>query len=123
MRIRLLLLLAGGLTAAELSTTEYLGYIKYLASPEMRGRATGSPELEKAAGFIRDQFRSTTLKPLVGDSYYQDFDVTTSAHLGRDNKLIYINGREKKQLRFQQDFTPLNLSSAGDISGQVVFAG
>src|SRR3984893_18644552 len=123
MRLRLLFVLAGCLAAAELSTTEYLGYIKYLAAPEMRGRATGSPELEKAAGFIRDQFRSTSLKPLSGDNYYQDFEVTTSARLGRDNKLIYLNGREKKQLRFQQDFTPLNLSSAGDISGQVVFAG
>jgi hypothetical protein len=58
MRFRLLFVLAGGLAAAELSTTEYLGYVKYLAAPEMRGRATGSPELEKAAGFIRDQFRS-----------------------------------------------------------------
>jgi hypothetical protein len=123
MRFRLLFVLAGGLAAAELSTTEYLGYVKYLASPEMRGRASGSPELEKAAAFIRDQFRSTSLKPLSGDNYYQDFEVTTSAKLGRDNKLIYLNGREKKQLRFQQDFTPLNLSSAGDISGQVVFAG
>src|SRR6202049_662591 len=123
MRIRLLFVLAGGLAAAELSTTEYLGYVKYLAAPEMRGRGTGSPELEKAAGFIRDQFRSTSLKPLFGDNYYQDFEVTTSARLGRDNRLIFLNGREKKQLRFQQDFTPLNLSSAGDISGQVVFAG
>src|SRR5580693_3660595 len=123
MRVPIVLALAGGLAAAELSTTEYLGYVKYLASPEMRGRASGSPELEKAAAFIRDQFRSTSLKPLSGDNYYQDFEVTTSAKLGRDNKLIYLNGREKKQLRFQQDFTPLNLSSAGDISGQVVFAG
>src|ERR1700680_2730389 len=123
MRFRLLFVLAGGWAAAELSTTEYLGYVKYLASPEMRGRASGSPELEKAAGFIRDQFRSTSLKPLSGDNYYQDFDITTSARLGRDNKLNYLNGREKKQLRFQQDFMPLNLSSAGDISGQVVFVG
>src|SRR6202051_1018940 len=123
MRIVLLAVLAGGLFAAELSPTEYIGYVKYLASEDMRGRETGSPELEKAAAYIRDQLRSMHLKPLSGDSYYQDFEVTTSAHLGRDNKLTYLNGREKKQLRFQQDFTPLNLSSAGDISGQVVFAG
>ena len=35
---------------ADARLTEYLDIIKYLASPEMRGRATGSPELEKAAG-------------------------------------------------------------------------
>src|SRR5215472_4919971 len=123
MRIAFALALAGGLFSAELSTTEYLGYVKYLASPEMRGRATGSPELEKAAAFIRDQFRSMNLQPLNGDSYYQDFEVTTSARLGPQNQLKYSDGHEKKTLKSQQDFVPLNLSSAGRISGEVVFAG
>ena len=123
MRLPLLLALAGGLLAAELSPTEYLGYVKYLASPEMRGRASGSPELEKAAAFIRDQFRSMNLKPLSGDSYYQDFEVTTSARLGTKNEVAYTNGRQKKRLAFQQDFVPLNLSSDGKVSATVVFAG
>ena len=123
MRAPLLLALAGGLFAAELSPTEYLGYVKYLASPEMRGRATGSPELEKAAAFIRDQFHSLNLKPLSGDSYYQDFEVTTSARLGPRNQLKYSNGREKQTFKSQQDFVPLNLSSTGDVTGDVVFAG
>src|ERR1039457_249511 len=123
MRIPLFLALAGGLFAAELSPTEYLGYVKYLASPEMRGRATGSPELEKAAAFIRDQFHSMNLKPLSGASYYQDFEVTTSARLGPRNQLKYSNGHEKQTLKSQQDFVPLNLSSDGKVSGEVVFAG
>jgi Zn-dependent M28 family amino/carboxypeptidase len=123
MRIPILVALAGGLFAAELSPTEYLGYVKYLASPEMRGRATGSPELEKAAAFIRDQFHSLNLKPMNGASYYQDFEVTTSARLGPRNQLKYSNGHEKQTLKSQQDFVPLNLSSAGSVSGDVVFAG
>src|SRR5581483_3469157 len=123
MRIAAALLLVSGLGAAELSTTEYLGYIKYLASENMRGRETGSPELEKAAAYIRDQFRSTNLKPLFGDSYYQDFEVTTSAKLGRDNQVTYTSAGQSNALRFEQDFAPLNLSSAGKISGDVVFAG
>jgi hypothetical protein len=123
MRVPLLLAFAGGLFAAELSPTEYIGYVKYLASPEMRGRATGSPELEKAAAFIRDQFRSLGLQPLSGDSYYQDFEVTTSARLGPRNQLKYSNGSEKLKLKSQQDFIPLNLSSPGKVAGDVVFAG
>jgi hypothetical protein len=123
MRVPILVALAGGLFAAELSPTEYLGFVKYLASPEMRGRATGSPELEKAAAFIRDQFHSLNLKPMNGASYYQDFEVTTSARLGPRNQLKYSNGREKQTLKNQQDFVPLNLSSAGNVSGDVVFAG
>jgi Peptidase family M28/PDZ domain/PA domain len=123
MRAPLILILAGGLFAAEFSPTEYLGYVKFLSSPEMRGRASGSVELEKAASFIRDRFRSMNLKPLAGDSYFQDFEVTASARLGAHNKLSYSSGRHKTALKVQQDFVPLNLSSAGRISGEVVFAG
>ena len=89
----------------------------------MRGRATGSPELEKAGAFIRDQFKSFSLQPVSGDSYYQDFDVTTSAKLGAQNKLSFWSGHDRRPLRFDQDFVPLNLSSAGTTSGELVFAG
>jgi len=123
MRAPLILVLAGGLFAAEFSPSEYLGYVNSLASENMRGRATGSPELEKAATFIRDRFRSMNLKPLAGNSYYQDFEVTASARLGTQNKLSYSSGRQKTALKVQRDFVPLNLSSAGRISGEVVFAG
>ena len=36
---------------------QYLNDIKFLASPEMKGRATGSPELEKAANWIAGRFK------------------------------------------------------------------
>ena len=58
-------LLLAALSAAPPATTtltpdidpqRFLNHIKYLASPEMRGRATGSPELEKAADYIAAQF-------------------------------------------------------------------
>src|SRR5436190_9671925 len=59
--------IAGGLLGAELSPTEYLDYVKYLASDQLKGRATGSPELEKAATYIAKQFKTWHLKPLHGD--------------------------------------------------------
>src|SRR6202167_5619664 len=112
-----------GLFAANIGSDDYLGIIKYLASPEMRGRATGSPELEKAAAYIRDQFRGMNLKPLSGASYYQDFDVTTSARLRQRNGLTFTTGDKPEALRVQDDFIPLNLSGTGDVSGSLVFAG
>src|SRR5271166_5241823 len=118
-----LMFVAGSFGATEPSSDEYLGYVKYLASPEMRGRATGSPELEKAAGFIRDKFKSFKLEPISGKSYYQDFDVTTSAKLGTQNEIDVANGSKKETLRFNQDFMPFNVSSAGKVSAGVVFAG
>src|ERR1700738_4897523 len=114
MRLRFALLIAlvtaltAGLFAASMSSDEYLGIVKFLASQDLRGRATGSPELEKAAAYIRDQFRGMRLKPLSGDSYYQDFDVTTSARLGDKNGLTYSTGGPPESLHFEQDFVPLN---------------
>src|SRR5665213_370631 len=101
MRFRFVLPIAltAGLFAASISSNEYLGIIKFLASPEMRGRATGSPELDKAAAYIRDQFRGMKLKPISGDSYFQDFDVTTSARLGKKNQLTDRIGGAPESLR------------------------
>ncbi|HVW87643.1 MAG TPA: hypothetical protein VHB50_23310, partial [Bryobacteraceae bacterium] len=52
----------------------YLDHIKFLASPEMRGRASGSPELEKAAQYIAGQFHSDGLQsPPGARNYLQPF--------------------------------------------------
>jgi len=44
------------LWAADIDPQQYLAHVKYLASPELKGRATGSPELEKAADYIPGSF-------------------------------------------------------------------
>ena len=74
-------------TVPAFSADRYLTHIKYLASPELKGRGTGSPELEKAAQYIEAQFRSFGLKPVPGHGYEQDFQVTTNARMGPANAL------------------------------------
>ncbi len=115
------------LRAADLSPDEYLSYVKYLSSDPLKGRATGSPELDKAADYIASKFHDSGLQPLHGSSYYQDFVVTTSARLGSHNSLVIPGVRGgthlKKALRLQKDYIPLNLSARGRVSGKVVFAG
>ncbi|RYZ28287.1 MAG: M28 family peptidase, partial [Chitinophagaceae bacterium] len=45
----------------------------FLASDEMRGRRAGSPEIDKAAAFIADEFKKAGLQPVKGTSYLQEF--------------------------------------------------
>jgi hypothetical protein len=112
---------AGG---AAFDPDRYLQHIKVLASPEMKGRATGSPELEKAAAYIAGQFRAEGLQlPPGTNSYLQMFQVTTSATLGRANRLEFSAGGDTRTLEVKKEFVPFNFSASGKASGSVVFAG
>lgn len=107
---------------AAINPDEYLQHIKVLASEKMRGRGTGSKELDVAAEYIAREFRTTGLQPVNG-SYFQKFPVTTQARLGGGNRLTLEMGDKKETLESGTDFIPLNFSAAGDVSGEVVFAG
>ncbi len=101
----------------------YLAHIKYLASPKLKGRGTGSPELETAAHYIAGKFRSYGLKPVTGLTFYQGFQVTTNAHLGPRNELDAKLPSGERTFKAPGDFVPFNFSSTGTAEGEVVFAG
>jgi hypothetical protein len=107
----------------DFSAERYLATIKYLASPEMKGRESGSPELEKAAQYIANQFKADGLKPVDGKSFLQAFEITTSAKLGRSNRFGYTAGQETKTLETGKQFVPFNFSARGTASAGVVFVG
>jgi hypothetical protein len=122
--------LAGLLSVSALFAAEpvydgvrYLDHIKFLASPEMRGRETGSPELEKAANYIANQFRADGLHPLNGKSYLQPFDVTTTAKMGRNNRFEILSKQHAEALVVSTDFIPFNFSAHGKSTAGLVFAG
>ena len=108
---------------ARIDPNLYLDDVKYLASPELKGRATGSPELETAAAFIAGKFREFGLKPVPGRSYLQDFPVTTSAQLGAANRFGFTENGQSTVLECARDFVPFNFSSSTKAAGTVVFAG
>jgi peptidase M28-like protein/PDZ domain-containing protein/PA domain-containing protein len=125
--VPLLLFTAAGFGARHMTpdpdAERYVEHVKYLASPEMHGRASGSPELEKAGQYIAKQFRRIGLKPIDGKSYFQAFQVTTNARLGAQNTFRYSLNGKTASLKFQDDFIPFNFSSRTRLEGDVVFAG
>src|SRR3954447_7432481 len=100
----------------------YLAHIKFLTSPDLKGRLTGTPELNKAAEYIAARFSEARLQPLK-ESYFQDFEVTASTGLSDGDRLILRSGGKSKELTQGTDFVPLNLSGNGNASGEIVFAG
>lgn len=132
MRIRLLFIGAtlGGLSLGQVAFAQsfdagrYIDHINVLASPDMKGRATGSPELERAGQYITAQFKALKLKPAPGATgYLQPFQVTTSAKIGRENHLEVTSRGTVTAFGALKDFQPLNFSSSGKASGGLVFAG
>ncbi|GAB3951703.1 hypothetical protein GCM10028805_32380 [Spirosoma harenae] len=57
----------------EPSAKQIKKHIRYLASDNMKGRGTGSPENAKAARYIANYFRKYRLAPLGTNGYYQPF--------------------------------------------------
>jgi hypothetical protein len=100
----------------------YWDDVKYLASPELKGRATGSPELETAAAFLAGKYREFGIAPADGKSYLQAFDVTTNAKLGPNNRFAFRTG-SRRAILDAADYVPFSFSSVGTFKGSVVFAG
>jgi hypothetical protein len=107
--------------AATVRPDRWLNDVKYLASPDMKGRGDGSPELEKAAEFIAEQFREAGLEPLNG-TFFQPFTASTGAELGDDNRLSAL-AAEEQAYRLSREFIPFSFSSSGQVQAPVVFVG
>jgi len=124
MRYVALLAVASLAMAAEVDPTPYQAHVRYLASDQLKGRATGSPELEKAAQYIQQQFRSFGVKPIPGHEYQQEFSATIGARLDGTNRLQATLNGKTQMLALTRGFIPFQFSATGvGAAAPVVFAG
>jgi hypothetical protein len=105
-----------------IQTRQYLADIKHLTSNEFKGRASGSPELDKAAHFLVKEFQKAGLRPL-GRSFLQAFPVSEKSNMGVKNAFSYTIGGQRTTLVAGQGFVPFSFSASGAAHGPVVFAG
>lgn len=117
------LLALGTCLAADIDSAAYQAHINYLASDALKGRATGSPELEKAAQYIEQQFTSFGVKPVPGSGYEQEFEATLGAKLTGTNQFISTVNGKRETLTLNRNFVPFSFSSTGTAAAPVVFVG
>jgi hypothetical protein len=98
--------------------------LRYLSSPALAGRGTGTAGLDLAAAYISEQFSKAGVRPLGGQSYLHKFPVSLSSTLGTVNTMAQRAGHQDAlPLALGTDFIPLGFSGSGQSSAAVVFAG
>lgn len=76
-----------------ITSTEVKDAVTYLASDELKGRQSGTADIDKAAAYIEKQFKSNNVKPYF-ETYRDDFKVKDS--LDAFNVVGYIEGSDPK---------------------------
>jgi Zn-dependent M28 family amino/carboxypeptidase len=100
-----------------ITTDDLKKHLYIIAGPEMEGRNTPSPGLEKAADYIEAHFKSLGLKPGNGDSYRQYYPLYRDSVIGSSFK---VNG---ENFAIMIDYTPGNNYAAEIPFSEIVFAG
>jgi hypothetical protein len=128
----LLVFIFSGILAAqnnnpEITSSEIQDHINYLASDQLEGRMTGTPELYIAAEFLKKEFESYGLKPLFNGSYFQEFPFMEKLELSSENilELNFENESlsESYYMVVGSDYTTLSFSDNLLVESELVFAG
>ena len=116
-------------TADSFNSERALADIEYLSYPELRGRRTGTPEIDLAAEYIAREFEQAGLQPAgepgeSGDTYYQtipydycNYSTPTTLTL-RDR-----SGELLGEMEYRRDFAEYveTASAGGVISAEIVY--
>jgi hypothetical protein len=110
--------------ASAITPEEIYWHIRYLASDELKGRFTGSPEAQKAAQYIAADFRTYGLQPVGDDkSYFQHFPFIAGVNLGQKNDLATTINGQTRQWRVKEEFAPMTFSTPEPVEAGVAFVG
>ncbi len=101
-------------------------HVTFLASDEMRGRDTPSPELDKAADYIAAHFKQLGLEPLSADGFKLPYNlITRDLDTAKANTYLTLNiGGVETEVPLKKGFVPFEQTGEGQVrNARVVFAG
>jgi Peptidase family M28/PA domain len=107
----LVLLLAPALTAATpaIDAERLIGHIQFLASDDLKGRASGSPELERAADYIAQQFKDIGLAPGgENGTWFEPFELVAGLTAGEGNSLVVSDKAQSIRFTLGSSYYPLS---------------
>lgn len=106
----------------QITETKAKEHIDFLASDEMRGRNTPSPELEKAADYIAAYFKKAGIEPING-TYFHSYNLF-KVNLSEPNKLTVKTKDSTFILKLKDDFIPFDVTGSAVLQNkEIVFVG
>lgn len=115
---------AAGSLRPEILEKDIQKWVYYLASPELQGRGTGTPEEKNYAEKIAQMFKVWGLQGAgPKGSFFETFEFTSGVELGPQN-LLEVVGSFQRKYTVSQDFEPVSFSKTGEFKeAPLVFAG
>lgn len=107
----------------QITAKDIKAHVTYLASDDLKGRFTGSPEERIAGDYIKNQFSAFGLQPLFNRNFFQEFPFIENVELTGENFLSFIINDEKKSLVIKSDYIAAPFSGKGRISAGLIFVG
>lgn len=105
--------------AQEIDTKALKKHVYFLSSDKMKGRGTGSKELEKAGNYIEKQFKKYNLSPRGTEGYKQPFEakitrIQVSDSIRKANNIIgFLDNKAKQTIVIGAHYDHLGLGDFG----------
>jgi hypothetical protein len=108
----------------KINSEDLESYVSFLASPSMKGRSNGEPELDITVNYLASQAKLLGLKPANGSSYLQPYTIMQKL-IDHEKSEIKIFRSDKDSLLTLMPMIQLFPVGAADfeIEGEVAFAG
>lgn len=112
-------------TNAAIDEGDLRRHLEYLASPELKGRLTGTPGEIAATAHVAEHFKKWGLEPGGDDgTYFQSFEFTAGVAVGTDNAMSLSVGDTTLKPEVEKDWRPVSFSRNGELTDSgIVFAG
>jgi hypothetical protein len=107
-----------------ITSSDLESYVSFLASPLLKGRMNGEPELEIAEQYVASQAKILGLKPANGNSYFQPYTIVEKK-IDPEKTMIQIISKGKDTVTIQKPLYQVMPIGPTDLilDGEVVFAG
>jgi hypothetical protein len=109
---------------SKINSEDLKTYVSFLASPLMKGRSNGEPELEITVNYLASQASLMGLKPANGKSYLQSYSIMKKS-IDPEKSMIKVFNSGKDSVQLTEPMIQLFPAGASDceIEGEVAFAG